>query len=412
MGKQFLFFCLFLLIVYTGKTQSRQLQYYLDEAIRNSPLLKDFQNQADINHYDSLLIRAAAKPQVNGSSFHSYAPVIKGVGYDAAITNGGNFNALIGVNKPLVNKKNMASQFEYLQLQSEALNNSSKLSEQELKRVVINQYIAAYGSLQQLNFNQELNQLLSREEIILKKLTQGNVYKQTEYLSFLVTMQQQELLVKQLHIQYQADFSTLQYLCGITDTSINILQHPGIVLALLPAPSQSVFFHQFELDSLKLTNEKRLVDMNYRPSIHLFADAGFNSSLAYTPYKNFGTSFGLSLSVPIYDGKQKKIQYSKIDVAERTRKNYQSFFNTQYKQQIAQLTRQLSATDDLINDISKQLGYSKSLIEANGKLLEAGEVRITDYLLAVNNYLTAQSLLIQNTMNRLLLINQLNYWNR
>ena len=33
--------------------------------------------------------------------------------------------------------------------------------------------------------------------IILKKLTQNNVYKQTEYLTFFVSLQQQELLAKQ-----------------------------------------------------------------------------------------------------------------------------------------------------------------------------------------------------------------------
>ena len=319
---------------------------------------------------------------------------------------------MVGVNKLLPNKKNIATQFENIQLQNQSIGNTAQITEQDLKRSIITQYITAAGSLQQLNVNKEISLLLGKEEAILKKLTQSNVYKQSDYLSFLVTLQQQDLLVKQLSIQYKNDLATLNYLSGIKDTSTVILQNPDISLKPLPGIRQSVFFKQFEIDSLKLGNSKKLIDNNYRPKINLYADAGFNSTLAYSAYKNFGTSFGASLIVPIYDGKQKKLQYSKIDIAEKTRTNYQSFFSSQYQQQIAQLTQQLAATNDLITDINNQLKYTQSLIDVNGKLLGAGEVRVTDYIIALNNYINAKNLITQNNISRLQIINQLNYWNR
>jgi outer membrane protein TolC len=397
---------------FSGTAQNNQLQYYIDNALHNSPLLKDYQNQVQLNKYDSLLIRAAFKPQVTGSSINSYVPVIRGWGYDDIVTNGGGFATLVGVNKSIPNKKNLVAQFENIGLQNQSIANTSQITEQDLKRTIIAQYITADGSLQQLNVNKEISNLLYREEAILKKLTQSNVYKQADYLAFLVTLQQQDLLVKQLAIQYNNDFGTLKYLSGIADTSTVLLQNPDINLKPLPGITQSVFFKQFEIDSLKLSNNKRLVDINYRPKINLYADAGFNSTLAYSAYKNFGTSFGVSLIVPVYDGKQKQLQYSKIDIAEKTRVNYQSFFTKQYRQQIAQLTQQLSATDDLINDINNQLKYTQSLIDVNGKLLGTGEVRVTDYIIALNNYINAKNLITQNNISRLQIINQLNYWNR
>jgi len=154
------------------------------------------------------------------------------------------------------------------------------------------------------------------------------------------------------------------------------------------------------------------VDVNYRPKINVFADAGYNSSLAYRAYKNFGTSFGISATVPIYDGKQKKLQYSKIDIEEKTRKNYQSFFTSQYQQQITLLMQQLKETENLISDINSQLKYTQSLIDVTGKLLEAGEAKVTDYVLALNNYINAKNLVAQNNIARLQIINQINYWNR
>lgn len=409
-------FCLaiILLFITTGiaYAQKDQLPFYLDQARVNSPLLKDYQNQIRSAYYDSLLIRAAYLPQVSGSSINRYSPNYQGWGYDAVITNGANFTALVGVNKQLMNSKVVAAQFQGLQLQNQSLDNSSKITEQDLKRAVIAQYIAAWGDLQQLQVNQEIDELLNREEAILKKLTQQNVYKQVDYLAFLVTLQQQALLVKQQQIQYRSDYALLNYISGTFDTAYTTLQKPVIEQGQLPDISRSVFFKQFELDSLKYINSKTQVSMSYKPKINLYADAGFNSSLAYAIYKNFGTNVGFSVVVPIYDGKQKQMQYHKIELAEKTRENNRAFFSSQYRQQIAQLKQQLGATEELISNIDAQLKYTQRLIEVNGQLLQVGEVRITDYILAMNNYISIKNLVLQNKTSRLQLINQLNYWNR
>ena len=402
----------FILITANGLAQSRPLSYYVDNAKSNSPLLMDYQNQVQASAYDSLLVLAAYKPQVNANSVNSYAPVIKGFGYDGAITNGGNFSVLAGVNKQLVNRKVVNAQFQNIQLQNQSLNNLYKITAQELQRTIIAQYIITYGDQQQLNFNREVSLLLTREEAILKKLTQGNVYKQVDYLSFLVTLQQQDLQVKQQLIQFRNDFATLNYLSGITDTAYVELQEPGISISRLPPLTSSVLFEKYNIDSLKLVNQKTLISVNYLPKINLYADAGYNSTLTYQPYKNFGTSLGISATIPIYDGKQKRLQYSKIDIAERTRQQYKNFFVNQYNQQIAQFNQQLTGITELINDVDAKLKFSKSLIEVNGKLLQTGEVRIADYILALNNYLTVKNLITQSSINRLQIINQINFWDK
>src|SRR5256885_6752758 len=97
---------LYLLIVNLSFAQTYTLDYYLRNALDNSPLLRDYQNQVASNQIDSLLIKATYKPQVTGTSNNSYAPLIKGFGYDQAITNGGGVNALVGVNQALVSRRN------------------------------------------------------------------------------------------------------------------------------------------------------------------------------------------------------------------------------------------------------------------------------------------------------------------
>jgi outer membrane protein TolC len=392
--------------------QERSLDYYINQALTNSPLLKDYQNQVRINAIDSERIRATYLPQVAGNSYNSYAPVIKGYGYDDAITNGANVSALVGVNQTLVGQKNLHTQFQTLSLQSKGLENTAKISEQDLKRTVVTQYITAYGDLQQWNFSKEIYTLLSREDTVLKTLTERNVYRQTDYLTFLVTLQQQDLSVRQQAIQFRNDLATLNYLSGIVDTSSVALEAPAITLTALPQPQNSVFFYQYTLDSLKISNDRSVLDFSYKPKVNLFADAGYNSSLAYLPYKNFGTSVGFSVTVPIYDGRQRKMQQRKLDLTEKTRQNYKDFFTRQYNQQAAQLMQQLTATQELIDQINRQIKYSEGLIQANTRLLITGDVRIADMIIALNNYLTAKNLLTQNTVSRLQIINQINYWNR
>jgi len=392
--------------------QGSSLDFYVGQALQNSPLLKDYQNQVLAGQVDSALIKASYLPQVVGNSTNIYAPAIKGYGYDQAISNGGNFTTVVAVTKTLVGQSHLDAQYETIRLQNLGITNTSKVSEQDLKKSVTAQYITAYGDLQQLKFNREIYALLQREEQVLKDLTEKNIYRQTDYLTFVVTLKQEGLLLQQLDIQYRNDHGTLNSLCGINDTSAALLDDPDIRLQSLPDIGNSVFFRQFGLDSLKLRNDRSLINFNYRPKASLYADGGWSSSLQYEPYKNFGVSFGFMVTMPIYDGHQRKMQYSKLDIAERTRTGYKDFFTRQYNQQIAQLTQQLKATEALIGQIDEQVKYSQTLIEVNEKLLGTGDAKIADYVIALTNYLNAKNLLTQNNITRLQIINQINYWNR
>ncbi|HWH62935.1 MAG TPA: TolC family protein, partial [Ginsengibacter sp.] len=164
-------------------------------------------------------------------------------------------------------------------------------------------------------------------------------------------------------------------------------------------------------DSLRLVNDKALVGISYRPKVNLFADAGYQSTFIIAPYKNLGASVGVNLTIPIYDGHQKELQYTKIDIQERTRQKQKEYFTTQYRQQVLQLQQQLSEIESLAGPINKQIDYLKTLIDVNAKLLGTGDIKITDYILALNNYISARNLVVQNIVARFQILNQLNYWN-
>jgi len=392
--------------------QGRTLDEYIQLAKQNSATLKSFQNQILSNQSDTQILKATTKTQLNFISNEMYAPVIRGWGYDEAITNIAQVSAMLQATKSFLSRGNLAAQYKAIALQNQALRDTLFLSINDLVKTITEQYITAYGDQLTMDYSSELYELLKKEAEVLKKLAQSNVIKQTDFLAFDITMQQQELTYLQAQIQYNADYLTLNYLTGIVDTTITRIEEPRLEDSLPHDFYSSAFYQRFVTDSLRIVNERKLIDYSYRPTFNAFSDAGFNSSMQNTPYKNIGFSFGVNIKKPIYDGHQKGLKYQKLDIEERTRLTNKNFFINQYNQQVAQLYIQLNATNQLFERIKQQVDYTKTLITAYQKLLETSDVKITDFVTAITNYLNAQNSYRQNIINRLKIVNQINYWNR
>lgn len=400
----------FLLIFISSHAQPRTLDDYIQTAQTNSPLIRGLQNQVLQNGLDSQILRASLRTQVNFISNDLYAPVIKGWGYDEAITNGAQVSGLVQATRNFLNAGNRASQFQSLALQAQSLRDTIRLTVKDLVKTITDQYITAYADQLTFNYTKQLYDLLKGEETALKKLAQDAVIKQTEFLAFDITLQQQELSYLQAQIQYSADYLTLNYLAGVVDTTIQPLVEPSLADTLPHDLYSSVFFQRYITDSLRIENERKLIAYSYRPSISAFTDAGYNSTLQVQPYKNFGFSMGLNLKIPIYDGHQRSLKNQKLDIEERTRIANRSFFINQYQQQIAQLNLQLHATDSLFQKIQRQIEYTRTLIESYGKLLQTSDVKVTEFVTAITNYLNAQNIFRQTVISRLRIMNQLNYY--
>ena len=407
--RSILYFILILLSV-KSFSQEKDLRFFMEKAQANSPILKDLSNQIKSNVIDSLLNKATYKPQISGNLNANYAPLINGYGYDSAITNGQTVSGLIGVNQKIIGKGIVNSQAETFKLIKERLILNKNIALKDVNKAVIAQYITTSGSLDQLEYNQKMIVLVKNGAAILKKLTQNSIYKQTDYLLFLSTVKQQELQVLLLKQQYQNNLSLLNYLSGETDTSFVKLKKPEIVLKNNQKEGKIVFLKQFEVDSLKIKNQNKLIDNSYKPSLSLLADAGYLSSFTYQGYKNMGLSVGLGLSIPLYNGNQKSLQHQKNETAQATNLAYRNNFNRQYQQQLLILKQKLKQTLETENQLQLQLQIADTLIEADKKLLLSGDAQITDFVIAIGNVITINNTISQNKINKLQFINEINYW--
>ena len=389
--------------------QAQSLEFYIQKGLENSPLLKDFSNQLLSGKLDSLLTQASYKPQVNQVSQAMYAPTAKNFGYDAAITNGANYSAVVNVVQPLFNKKIKDNQFRDISLSNHAIEADTQITTTDLKQGITSQFLTAYADYAQIQFNQSTLNLLKNEQALLKSLADQGIYAQTDLMNLSISLTSQKIAIRQGFIQYRNSLAVLNFICGISDTSTVILTKPELTIRNQFNINNSPAMMKFKIDSLKNVNSKLIVDLNYRPKLSAFADAGFMAILPQNIPHNFGTSFGVNFSLPVYDGKQRKLQYEKTSLAENSRLDYQTFYITQYKQQINQLTEQLKLTDELILSIQEQLKEQEKLIALYKMEIEKGLVRFPDFLNTVNNYTQTKNSLTVSEMNRLQIINQMNY---
>jgi len=404
--------CFFFIVILMGcKTfsQEKDLLYFIDKARTNSPLLADYQNQIKISTLDSLLNRATYKTQIGANLNANYAPVINGYGYDTALSNGQAVSALVGFNQRILGKGQINSQAESFKLIKDALIINKKVAVKDLDKSIIAQYITAFGTEKQMVFNDKVTSLLKEEESILKKLTKSSIYKQTDYLIFNATIKQQELKALQLKQQYQNDLALLNYLTGERDTTLVKLKTPDLTIKS-DTEQGNIFLKQYETDSLKIKNADKLIDNNYKPSISLLGDAGYNSSFIYQGYKNFGFSVGVGVNVPIYDGNQRSLQHQKNSMALATNESYTQNFKRQYQQQLLLLNQKFNQSIATNKMLQSQLVVAEALIEANKKLLLSGDAQITEYIIALSNLISIQDAIAQNSVNNLQTINEINYW--
>ncbi len=403
-------FVLLLIFLAAGiSIQAQPLDFYLQKGLENSPLLKDFSNKLLSGKLDSLLIKASYKPQVNQVSQAMYAPYSSNFGYDEAITNGANYAAVLNVVQPLFNKKFKANQFQENALAKQSIATDVRLTETDLKQGITAQYLTAYADWEQIRFNQGILEQLKKQQELLKTLVEKGIYAQTDAMNLSISITAQKIAIRQTALQFRNNLAVLNFICGIADTTTAVLRKPNLKVINKFDISSTPAMMKFKIDSLKTENARQTIDLNYRPKLSAFADAGFMAVLPENIPHNFGTSFGLNFSLPVYDGKQRKLQYEKLQLDENTRLDYKYFYTSQYKQQINQLSTQLKETDELISNIRSQLAEQEKLIELYKIEIEKGLVRFLDYLAIVNNYAQTKNNLTTAEMSRLQIINQMNY---
>jgi outer membrane protein TolC len=409
MHKRVLLILLLYGLTLMAHSQTRSLSFYLKEGIQNSPLLNDFRNQINSAAADSMLIMASKKPLVEAKSQLLYSPYYHNFGYDDVITDGGNYMAVMGVTQNIFNKRELSNKYRAVDLQKQLANNSSRISSNELIKVITDQYLVSFSDFEDFIFNKSFLVLFENENVIIKEFVKSGVCKQTDYLSLSVETQSQEILVSQLRNQFRKDLMSLNQLCGLNDTSYYELDKPQIEINGTPDITKSPAYIQYKIDSLKIENDRMSIDIRYKPKVNWFADAGILTSNPWNFYKHFGYSAGIGLNIPVYDGKQKDIEKQKLEFSENSRKAYENTYANSYFQQIEQLSNELNALNETSIQLEKQLATAEQLMKALKDQLESGIIQMTEYINSIRSLKTISRNMNLIKIQKLQVINEMNF---
>lgn len=108
------------------------------------------------------------------------------IGYDQAVSNGGNYATFAQATKPVLNRFQLQTDCRILGNQGLVLRNAGRLSALDLRRSVTDQFLAAYAAQLQFDFSRTLLGQLRHHDQQLRQLVNAGVFKQTQYLSLAV----------------------------------------------------------------------------------------------------------------------------------------------------------------------------------------------------------------------------------
>jgi hypothetical protein len=396
-------------VIVNAFSQSRDLDFYIQAGIKNSSLLNDINNRLSATTLDSLLIIAARRPVIEGRSGALYAPYGNNIGYDEVITDGGNYEALGVISQEIFTGKLNENKLRSVSNLKMGIGINKKITEAELKKTITDLYLDSYSAYSDLNFNKSFFGLISEQEKIMLDFVKAGIYSQSDYLALSVELKEQEILTARYNNIYRKNLGLLNELCGLADSTVYELQVPFIELTESVSPPNFLVLKQFITDSLKIVNERNSISLRYRPTVSWIADAGFLTSKPWNFYNHFGVSGGISLSVPIYDGQQKRLEEKKLDISESTRLFYNDNYRKIYEQKYLSLKDQLKGMKEVRNKLGQQSKIAEQLVNALRSQLETGLVRMNDYLAAIKSYRNINHNLNLADIEVSRIINEINY---
>ena len=404
---------LLLTITVSLPAQQRNLEYYLQTGIENSPLLKDYQNQASIAGLQDEMLKATyRKPQLSGTAEVMQAPLINGVGYDESITNGGLYAAMMQVDQPIFTTPFIKNGQEHNQLIREQSGYNGKLTRRDLEKQVTEKYIICYIDLRHQQYIKQLGDLLKEQYNLSLQLAKSGVLKASDVILLEIEYTRQQNQLAALSAQYMSDLSALNSLCGISDTGKVTIAEPVLTVNdSLPADGISRFLYQYTLDSLLTENNRKNFDLKYKPRLDAYANTGLNAVKIPGIQDKFGFSAGLRLSVTLFDGKQKSINQQETTIKLQTLKGYKNYTSNQQFQMHTNLLRQISLAGQRMELSKEQLKKYDQLIKIYRQELSQGDISVNDFLTTLRTYKSMQDEYLNYYQQKLVTINAFNYWN-
>ncbi len=377
----------------------------------NNPVV--YENNSLIGTYNlrkEIARKSITSPTLTATGNYLFAPTFNGFGYDSSITNGGLYSALLNFDYPLFKGAALNLKLKSTELDQNTYMNTILTTRHDLEKNITEQYIKAYFDYKQIDFIKEQIELLNTERRVVIALASNGFYKISDIKLLEIETQGQIINLKKQEIQYRQDLLDLNVLAGVKDTSYHIISEPELRLNM-QAVEKSNFLTQYELDAMKLELDQSQLELNYKPQVDIFANAGLNAVTYIDIEKKIGFSTGFNLTFSLYDGNQVDLNRQLTTIRKNIAQNNKNNFIRLNGIRKENILKKIDDLDSLTAEQEKQIENYKSLLDVYGSEISTAQLSVIDYINELKNFYTAKNDLLSTQNQKIVLIDEYNYWN-
>ena len=221
---------LLLLFSIALSSQKPDLNYFLERAKDNSPLINRSKNESIIADLDLKQVQSIlSKPEINIESAVLFAPIIshdnnsnhfefvsegadKYTGYDLATTEGGQYLAVVSIRRSLFTGSKYQAYSDLTDISRKINENNITLTIHEIEQLVTYQYLLCMKSRLEVENNSLILKELNEQILIIKKLVENGIYKQTDLMLLQIEYKNYEVEHSTLSADYRNNFYDLNLL--------------------------------------------------------------------------------------------------------------------------------------------------------------------------------------------------------
>ncbi len=407
--------------------RAQDLPFYIEQAKLNSPLIQDNKNLSEAAHLEAERLKAFyTKSQVTLTGLYMFAPIIshdnnksdlvlnspgadKYSGYDIAASNAGTYQGMINWAKPLFNNSRYETAAEQVLIGAQINENTAQLSAHDLEKFITDQYLLCLTDYKQTEYLSDLVKIINDQKNVVFKLVENGIAKQSDLALLTIEQKTQQTALNTFRATYRRDLMDLRVLCGMTDTTYQVLTN--IDLQPKENINQSRWVERYRLDSLNLLATQKVFEMKYKPLVGLYANTGLNAVYAPTIPNRFGMSAGFNFTMNLTDGKQRQISQQRTSVLMRSTGRYKNFFYKQNTVRKGRILTELKALNERLTLTEEQLKEYIKLLAFYKQELSRGQISVINYITTLKSMIITQRDFVLLQTNKQLLINLYNYWN-
>lgn len=414
-----------LILMFTAKLSFAQysLDYFLEKAVANSPVLNDYQNMRAINQVQRKLSRAenaAFQVSLTGDYlftpyFHNHGdwvttdPSPGAIGYDINLFDGGLYSAQINVERNLLNGKLLRTLRKQVQIQDRNSEYGFGLEKHNLQQEVTAQYLLTRRLLLRRELAKDVVANLQQQLSLTGELLEEGYKKIQDYLLLKIELRNQTIDLNDNQQQYKTNLLQLYSLCGMRDTTLVEISPASLHLA--SSATGSNFTQKYVLDSLTTVNQQTLFETKYRPQVKAFFNTGLNAVALQNIQRKFGLSAGVNLSLPLLDGNQKDLTRQQSLIKQKTISEYRQYAERNIELQRRKEESTIHSLQKNLTALTEQVQDYETLLKISAQQLQQGNLSMIDYLTLLRNFTELRKNKIDMEINFQQEINNYNYWN-